>query len=430
MELPELVAAWAEFLRGQAEEVRPAPWPLRAPATEEMITAAETRLGVRLPPSYRAFLAVSDGIEAVEIDDELGSAPWAPGFLGTADLAWYRDVNPEMVEIWSASDHPEHDEHRQPAPNEGPVQDIFCPDCFPQTLAICPEDDYLGVLLLNPANRDAAGEWEFWEFANNIPGALAWSSFPDYLAWQVRGGHAAPPQTSDDTDTAAIRAAADPDADDRDRRQAFHALATAHNTERGLAVLIEICHHEPDPWLRARAMDQLGSFASYRTDVAPDLVERAIDALVVALDAPRRPPYHLTFDSALHSLGSSDHPRAIAALRALLDGGAATAHTTSLWRGIRHHADRYLPELRDLYAATGDPTYLCMLFDHDPEAATELREVALRRPDFQVPYDADAEYDVEPVMVQVYGDEAAYVPSVWREVANVLEHADSRASED
>jgi hypothetical protein len=64
---------------------------LRPGATEDEIVTAERRLGVTLPPSYRSFLAVSDGADA---------GPWGADrverFYGESHSALFRvgDLRP------------------------------------------------------------------------------------------------------------------------------------------------------------------------------------------------------------------------------------------------------------------------------------------------------------------------------------------------
>src|SRR5262245_40281276 len=42
-------------------EMQAAGWCGSSPASEELISNAESRLGIRLPPSYRGFLSVANG---------------------------------------------------------------------------------------------------------------------------------------------------------------------------------------------------------------------------------------------------------------------------------------------------------------------------------------------------------------------------------
>ncbi|MER6556671.1 SMI1/KNR4 family protein [Streptomyces sp. NPDC001027] len=47
------------------------------PASEERIRSSEERLGHRLPPSYRAFVAVSDGYVLLDPGDVNETGEWA-----------------------------------------------------------------------------------------------------------------------------------------------------------------------------------------------------------------------------------------------------------------------------------------------------------------------------------------------------------------
>ena len=88
-----LAADFASLLPAQAQQTR---WLGYAGAAEAAIAAAEARLGTRLPPSYRAFLAVSDGWTLL--------TPLGGGLLPTSAIGWLRDLDPATVAIWGA-DH-------------------------------------------------------------------------------------------------------------------------------------------------------------------------------------------------------------------------------------------------------------------------------------------------------------------------------------
>ncbi|WP_171166956.1 SMI1/KNR4 family protein [Streptomyces sp. I05A-00742] len=71
-------------LPDEEEAARQARWLGFAPASESRIAALEQRLGRRLPPSYRAFLEVTDGWRnAGEFVDRLA---------GTDKARWYKDI--------------------------------------------------------------------------------------------------------------------------------------------------------------------------------------------------------------------------------------------------------------------------------------------------------------------------------------------------
>ncbi|MEU4571457.1 SMI1/KNR4 family protein [Nonomuraea sp. NPDC023979] len=78
--------------RHLVEAHRPPEWLGTAGASEAELAHHEGRLGMRLPPSYREFLAVSNGW-----DEESRSCL---RLLPLAEVGWTRDVDPELGEIW------------------------------------------------------------------------------------------------------------------------------------------------------------------------------------------------------------------------------------------------------------------------------------------------------------------------------------------
>ncbi|MGK3207315.1 SMI1/KNR4 family protein [Amycolatopsis sp. MEPSY49] len=103
-----------------------------AAATEDEVIAAETRLGVRLPPSYRQFLLCTNG--------------WrdAGGFVyrmrDTTTVGWLRDLEP-FWEEWEDLDE------------QGPDGNHFT-----RGLLLSEETD-AGILFLDPGDVDGSGEW-------------------------------------------------------------------------------------------------------------------------------------------------------------------------------------------------------------------------------------------------------------------------------
>lgn len=70
-------------------------WMGFAPAYEAAIAAAEARLGVRLPSSYRAFLAVSDGWR--------NCGPFIYRLWSSAEVDWFTVRNQDWVDAWTVS---------------------------------------------------------------------------------------------------------------------------------------------------------------------------------------------------------------------------------------------------------------------------------------------------------------------------------------
>ncbi|MFF0566061.1 SMI1/KNR4 family protein [Streptomyces sp. NPDC004041] len=129
-------------------------------ASEERIAALEERLGRRLPPSYREFLAVSDG--------------WrhAGGFItllaGTADACWHRDASglAEMFEGFLDDD---------PSPEE--LRDVAV---WRRGLQLDVQSDATRVVL-DPGDVDEDGEWAVYTWASWL--AAPPRRFPDFAAF-------------------------------------------------------------------------------------------------------------------------------------------------------------------------------------------------------------------------------------------------------
>ncbi|MGW5650197.1 SMI1/KNR4 family protein [Streptomyces humi] len=108
------------------------------PASEERIRALEEKLGHRLPPSYRTFLAVSDGWR------------YAGGFVwllaGTDGVRWHEDAA-------GLSEYFPGELDDDPSP-----QDVLLAGMWGRALQLDVESDALYVLL-DPGDVDEAGEW-------------------------------------------------------------------------------------------------------------------------------------------------------------------------------------------------------------------------------------------------------------------------------
>ncbi|SEF34028.1 SMI1 / KNR4 family (SUKH-1) [Amycolatopsis pretoriensis] len=103
-----------------------------APASEDDVAAAEARLGVRLPPSYRQFLRCTNGWR------DAGGFVWR--LRDTTTVGWLRDLEPFWEEPW---------------------EDFVGADdgtCFSRGLLVSLEAD-AGILFLDPGDVDESGEW-------------------------------------------------------------------------------------------------------------------------------------------------------------------------------------------------------------------------------------------------------------------------------
>lgn len=70
-------------------------WIGRPPATEAVLAATETRLDRKLPTSLREFALITDGWPVLSMD--------YAALRSSADLGWVVDLEPSLVDIWSAT---------------------------------------------------------------------------------------------------------------------------------------------------------------------------------------------------------------------------------------------------------------------------------------------------------------------------------------
>ena len=135
-------------------------------ATEAQIANLEARLGVPLPPSYRAFLSVSNGFRQPGMI--------VPRLLTSAEVEWFRVRNQDTIDTWVAGlerslrDAP-HILAGEPDPFER-----YLPTAL--EISAC-ETVGTAIYLLNPKIIAPDGEWEALYFAHWIPGAERYPSF-------------------------------------------------------------------------------------------------------------------------------------------------------------------------------------------------------------------------------------------------------------
>ncbi|MDR6977954.1 hypothetical protein J2X68_004678 [Streptomyces sp. 3330] len=145
--------------------------PGRPGARESAIAAAEERLGRRQPPSYREFLAVSDGwhVEQAAGIYELG---------GVADIGWFGDPY-DMTPLYEQN----LDDKSRP-------EDVLLAGMWKRALRLETDSD-MSHALLDPGDTDRDGEWALYvhqgwsgEFPHRYP------SFRAYMEAMYRGFHA------------------------------------------------------------------------------------------------------------------------------------------------------------------------------------------------------------------------------------------------
>lgn len=181
VELAEWLAAWNRELidrldlarpdafrdaRVTAERVRDG-WLGNPGASAAVLGQTEARIGSVLPPSYRAFLQVSDGF--------LLPGLIVPRLRPAAEIRWLREEDPDTVATWA--------EDAEPGSVEAQLD---------RCLQIS-DRELVGtaVYLLNPARRHG-DEWEAVHLAHWSPGAESYASFWDLLVEERRRFNEAP----------------------------------------------------------------------------------------------------------------------------------------------------------------------------------------------------------------------------------------------
>jgi hypothetical protein len=165
---------WQAFLESLAGREN-----LCARATEEQLLKAETKLKLKLPPSYRTFLSASNGLK---------QASRAVSVLKPVEkLKWFGREHRDWVQAYVSP----MQGMELPLPAEqdyfnyaGEDRGSFDTKHLAQTLCISEVGDS-AVLLLNPMVVWPDGEWEVWFFANWIPGAMRYRSFAEWMRHEL-----------------------------------------------------------------------------------------------------------------------------------------------------------------------------------------------------------------------------------------------------
>jgi hypothetical protein len=175
----EFLTAWSrellacpEVADGLPPEVVRSGWLGYPPAPEAQLRAAERRLRAPLPPSYRAFLGVTNGWRATGF--------FVHRLFPVEELDWYRARHQVLIDAWLSGAHAD-------GPLVVPDAQYFVYGAAQRAETMRPE--YLqaalqlselfdtNVYLLNPQVVTPAGEWEAWFHAGWLAGAERHRSF-------------------------------------------------------------------------------------------------------------------------------------------------------------------------------------------------------------------------------------------------------------
>lgn len=147
---------------------------LQAPATAEELDVLQTRLGIELPESVRAFYLASNGLASLWSHTD---SPF--DFLPLQQVNWLRERDPELVRIWQKEAYnttPER--YADYGPNQDPVH--IRTEYLDKMICVTPIVDGGGIFL-NSALRFPSGELEVWDFSVKNPGAYRLRSFGEML---------------------------------------------------------------------------------------------------------------------------------------------------------------------------------------------------------------------------------------------------------
>ena len=178
--ISELMISDASFVEGNnsaliTDEQRAAKWLGKPGATEAELAQLEERLQQQLPPSYRSFLATSNGFGPISY--------FIYDLYPAAEVDWLTTKDALLVELWEKdpppAEGPELADERYLAYDESQIAGVIRQGHMRQCLMISDWGD-AGFLALNPAIQHE-GEWEAWHFANWFPGARRYRSFAELM---------------------------------------------------------------------------------------------------------------------------------------------------------------------------------------------------------------------------------------------------------
>jgi HEAT repeat protein len=166
----EIIEA-CEFADELTPEVDASGWLGYAGATEDEIAAAETRLGIAFPSSYREFLQLTNGWRMTT------------GFIQrlrpAGEVQWFSSEDQATIDAWlSVSGDDTVSDEEYLVYGDSAVQPMRA-GYLQTALAISDYGD--GIYLLNPQTVTPEGEWEAWFFAHWVPGADRYRSFWDLM---------------------------------------------------------------------------------------------------------------------------------------------------------------------------------------------------------------------------------------------------------
>lgn len=144
-------------------------------ATEQEIADVEAYLEITLPPSYREFLKVSNGLR-IMLDSD-----WT--FDSVQQIEWFKFIDQITIDALREGykdDIITDEEYFVYGDKQCPL--IFRPEYLQTALAISSEHLGAAIFLLNPKIITSEGEWEAWLFDMSPPAyATRYRSFGEMM---------------------------------------------------------------------------------------------------------------------------------------------------------------------------------------------------------------------------------------------------------
>ena len=130
-------------------------WIGNPPATAHQIYDTEQRLNINLPKDYISLILVSNGFQTSLNDVE-------PSFLKIEDIDFYSNYEYRVTDTWKEM---------------GLGKDIM--EELERSILVAGTNQDQQFLLIPPLNDD--GKWQYWKFANWIPGEEKYLNLTEYL---------------------------------------------------------------------------------------------------------------------------------------------------------------------------------------------------------------------------------------------------------
>jgi SMI1 / KNR4 family (SUKH-1) len=370
---------------------------LLPPATEAQVAAAEQRLGMRLPMSYRHFLLLSNGAYGDTIGAVLagggraGGSDTGWGFLPVTEIRRFHEVEPETVEIWLQAQDEIEETNRGPDPTPAFERDEVR-DHRPlrDALLIARGFDANCSLLVPVGNPGPGEEWEIWDHYKE--GTTRWSSFRAYLRDTVED------HLGVDVDEAeALLLLASAEDGDLEAAQRLGRVRSPVATE----LLLDAARRGAVPHAVMRALTRMGGpdVVAVLTELRLDTWQQSYVHRALALIGTPDALDHLASAGAYYQLSQVGDPRAAEIALARLRDGDYTTQLAAVPLLAQMPDPGWVPDLLEAYdQATGDELKVAILGALEACGAPE--EVSRRAPDL---LDGSYGYAAQAILTRLTG---------------------------